>query len=106
MFSTTLAFAVSLPSEVTAGRKRRCVEGWLRSRNHRGDRDARGRARREADVLMTERQPETGMPWRPSDHRQAVGQRRPRAAPGFADRLAEFDHAARDRDHRIELSEG
>ena len=38
------------------------------------------------------------MPWRRSDHRQAVGQRRPRPAPGFADGLAEFDHAARGRE--------
>ena len=46
------------------------------------------------------------MPRRGPDHRQAVGQRRPRAAPGVADLLAEFDDAARQRLHRVDLGEG
>ena len=46
------------------------------------------------------------MPRRGPDHRQAVRQGRPRAAPGVADRLAEFDHAARQRHHRVDLREG
>ncbi len=33
------------------------------------------------------------------------GKRRPRPAPGLADGVAEFDHAARQRHHLVELGE-
>src|SRR5579871_3800080 len=54
-------------------------------------------------MLMTERKPEAAMPWRGPDHRQAVGQRRPGAAPGLCNSIAKFDHAAGSRDGGLQL---
>src|SRR5260370_42370982 len=90
-------------SEVGARRKATNVEGWPLAADHGGDRSSRRTAGREADVLVTKRQPETGMPWRRSDHRQPIGQRQPRPAPGWADRLAKFAHASRRPHQPIEL---
>jgi hypothetical protein len=56
-------------------------------------------------MLVAEGKPQAGMPGRRTDHRQAVRQRRPRASPCFADGIAEFGHAARQRNHLIELGE-
>src|SRR6516164_8099851 len=90
-------------SEIAAGRKWRGVEWRRRAVDHGRDRNSASHTRGEADVLVSKAQPETGMPWRGPDHRQAVGQRRPGSAPGFADGIAEFDNAPRRRDYRIEL---
>src|SRR5205823_7289052 len=71
-----------------------------------GDNGGAGRGtRREADVLVAESKPQPGMPGRRTDHWQTVGQCRPRASPGFADGVAEFGHATRERNHLIELGE-
>src|SRR6202011_1943019 len=100
-----LLFAVRRASEVAARRKRTDFEGWHGAANHGGNRSPRRGPGREADVLVAESEPQTGMPWRRPDHRQAVRKRRPRPAPGFADRLAKFDNASRGRHHLIELGE-
>src|SRR6478609_1654846 len=93
----------SITSEVAAWCKRRDIERRRRAAYHGGDGRTCRRTRGEADVLVTECKPQTLMPGRRSDHRQAVRQRRPRPAPGFADGLAELDDTARHRLHRVNL---
>src|SRR5438876_6448225 len=90
-------------SEIAARRKGTDFEGWRHAADHGGNRSARRGPGREADVLVAESEPQTGMPRCGPNHRQAVGQRRPRPPPWFAHSLAEFDHPTRDRDHLIEL---
>jgi crotonobetainyl-CoA:carnitine CoA-transferase CaiB-like acyl-CoA transferase len=74
--------------------------------DHGGHRSARRRPRGEADMLVAERKPEAGLARRGADHRQTVGQGRPRAAPGRAHRIAEFCYTAREQYRRIDLCEG
>src|SRR5579883_1544272 len=57
-------------------------------------------------MLVAKGKPEAAMTWCCADHRQAVRQGRPCAAPGVADSLAEFGYASRQRHHRIELGQG
>src|SRR5712692_10211403 len=57
-----------LPSEIAARRKRTDIEGWRCVADHGGNRGPRRRTGREADMLVAERAPQTGMPWRRPDH--------------------------------------
>src|SRR3954453_23825528 len=91
-----------ITSEVATGCKRRDIEGWLRAADHGGDCRTRRGAGGETDMLVAEGEPETGMPRRRPDHRQAIRQGRPRPAPAVADGGAEFDDAARHRLDRID----
>src|SRR5450631_4737723 len=93
------------PSQVAARRKGADVEAGPRAADLRGNRSPRRGTRGEADVLVAECEPQSGMPGRGPDHGQAVGQGRPCPAPGLADRVTEFDHAARERYHLVELGE-
>src|ERR1700761_6160040 len=97
--------ALRSTSDVAGGRKRRDVEARRLTCYHRGHGIACRGSRGKADMLVAEGKPQARMPWRAPDHRQTIRQRRPRATPGLADGLAEFDDAARHWHHQVELGE-
>src|SRR5215813_4051975 len=94
-----------MSSEIAARRERCGVERRRLSADHGRDGRARRGAGGEADMLVAEGKPKAGVAWRRPDHRQAVGQGRPRPAPGFGDGVTEFDDTARSRYRLLELGE-
>ena len=74
----------------TLGRKRRRIGKRLLSGHHLGQQPAGRGAERQPMVLMTEIEPQPGVPRGRADHRQHVGQTRPPPHPGLGvDRLAQ-----------------